>query len=155
MVAPEYTSIVTITDKDLETAIRFLVTIATILEEMTLDMIENPTADVDYKLYARKIKRYEPTFKAMMDDFENTIFGYFYNRRNKEQFIEMLATEGWKYFSVKNLNELFSIILKDNPPIDIEDEVQEPPVVKQEEPTVVEEIKESPKHEATKPKVEE
>ena len=153
MVAPEYTSIVTITDKDLETAIRFLVTIATILEEMTLDMIENPTADVDYKLYARKIKRYEPTFKAMMDDFENTIFGYFYNRRNKEQFIEMLATEGWKYFSVKNLNELFSIILKDNPPIDIEEE--EPPVVKQEEPTVVEEIKESPKHEATKPKVEE
>ena len=153
MVAPEYTSIVTITDKDLETAIRFLVTIATILEEMTLDMIENPTADIDYKLYARKIKRYEPTFKAMMDDFENTIFGYFYNRRNKEQFIEMLATEGWKYFSVKNLNELFSIILKDNPPIDIEEE--ELPVVKQEEPTVVKEVKESPKHEATKLKVEE
>ena len=48
---------------------------ATILEEMTLDMVENPTAEVDYKLYARKIKRYEPTFKAMMEDFENTIFG--------------------------------------------------------------------------------
>ena len=62
MVAPEYTSIVTITDKDLETAIRFLVTIATIIEEMTLDMIENPSADVDYQHYARKIKRYEPTF---------------------------------------------------------------------------------------------
>ena len=145
VVAPEYASIVSITDKDLETALRFLVTMATILEEMTRDMKANPAAEVDYNHYARKIKRYEPTYQAMMDDFENTIFGYFYNRRNKDQFIEMLATDGWKYFSVANLNELFSIMVKDHPPIDIEDEVKEPPAIKGDEQTVKDEIKESEK----------
>ena len=145
MVAPEYASIVSITDKDLETALRFLVTMATILEEMTRDMKANPAAEVDYNYYARKIKRYEPTYQAMMDDFENTIFGYFYNRRNKDQFIEMLATDGWKYFSVANLNELFSIMVKDHPPIDIEDEVKEPPAIKGDEQTVKEKVKETPK----------
>ena len=62
VVAPEYDSIVTITDKDLNTALRFMVTTATICEEMTRKIIEDPTAEVDYKYYARKIKRYEPTF---------------------------------------------------------------------------------------------
>ena len=125
---------------------------ATILEEMTRDMKANPESEVDYSHYARKIKRYEPTYTAMMDDFENTIFGYFYNRRNKDQFIEMLATEGWKYFSVRNLNELFSIMVKDHPPIDIEEEVKEPPAVKADEMTLKEEIKESPKQQASQPK---
>ena len=84
VVAPEYSSIITITDKDLETALRFMITATTIMEEMTNDIRADPSADVDYKLYARKIKRYEPTFQAMMDDFEDTIFGLFYNRRNKD-----------------------------------------------------------------------
>ena len=115
-------------------------------------MKANPAAEVDYNHYARKIKRYEPTYQAMMDDFENTIFGYFYNRRNKDQFIEMLATDGWKYFSVANLNELFSIMVKDHPPIDIEDEVKEPPAIKGDEQTVKDEIKESEKQQVTQPK---
>ena len=150
VVAPEYASIVSITDKDLETAIRFMVIVATILEEMTNDMIEEPSPVIDYQFYKRKIKRYEPTFTAMMDDFENTIFGLFYNRRNKDQFIEMLATDGWKYFSVQNLNELFSIIVKDHPPLD---EVEEPPAAKPEEKPK-EEIKVYAKK-ATQPKTEE
>ena len=36
----------------------------------------------------------------------------FYNRRNRETFVEMLAHEGWKYFQVKNLNELFAIMFE-------------------------------------------
>ena len=51
VVAPEYDSIVTITDKDLNTGIRFMVSTATILEEMTRDIVENPSAEVDYKHY--------------------------------------------------------------------------------------------------------
>ena len=40
------------------------------------------------------------------------MFGTHYNRRVRESFIEILAQEGWKYFSVKNLNELFVIMLQ-------------------------------------------
>ena len=45
-----------------------------------------------------------------MEDFEDTVFGTHYNRRNRETFVEMLAHEGWKYFQVKNLNELFALM---------------------------------------------
>lgn len=47
-----------------------------------------------------------------MEDFEDSVFGVFYNRRNRETFVEMLAHEGWKYFQVKNLNELFAIMFE-------------------------------------------
>ena len=65
-------------------------------------------------------------FNAIMEDFEDSVFGAFYNRRNKEQFVEDMTREGWKYFSVKNLNELFSIFAKEHPPVEI---VEQPPVV--------------------------
>ena len=48
----------------------------------------------------------------MQEDFEDTVFGTHYNRRNKDTFIELMANQGWKYFQVKNLNELFSIMLE-------------------------------------------
>ena len=51
VVAPEYDTIITITDKDLSTGIRFLVSTATILEEMTRDFVSNPAAEVDYAHY--------------------------------------------------------------------------------------------------------
>ena len=35
----------------------------------------------------------------------------------------MLAQDGWKYFTIKNLNELFSIMLKRHGTQDIEEEV--------------------------------
>jgi len=52
----------------------------------------------------------------------------------------MLATEGWKYFSVHNLNELFALMVKDHPPIDIESQIKEPPVIKPEEPIVKKDV---------------
>jgi len=112
VVCPESQDVVSITDKDLASALRFMISTATILEEMTRDMMENPNATIDYKVYEDKIYKYGPTFDGMMEDFECTVFGTHYNRRNKEQFIEMLATDGWKYFTIKNLNELFSIMLQ-------------------------------------------
>ena len=103
-----------------------MITTATILEEMTRDLIEFPMLKINYKEYETKIKKYEPTFDGMMEDFEDTVFGVHYNRRNKDTFIEMLATEGWKYFTIHNLNELFSIMLSRHGTVDVpesEDEV--------------------------------
>ena len=45
-----------------------------------------------------------------MADFEESIFGVFFNRRAKETFIDIMAHEGWKYFSLIDLNHLFFIM---------------------------------------------
>ena len=46
----------------------------------------------------------------MLEDFFDNIFGEYANRTSREQFIQNLAYHGWKYFDLKNLNELFSIM---------------------------------------------
>lgn len=51
---------------------------------MTRDLIETPGEKVNYQFYEKKIAKYAPTFDGMMEDFENSVFGVFYNRRNKE-----------------------------------------------------------------------
>ena len=102
---------VLLTDKDLRKSMFFMITAATILEEMTRDMITNPLQQVDYKLYENKIQKYKPTLEGIFEDFEDSVFGVFYNRRPRETFVDMLAVEGWKYFQVKNLNELFALML--------------------------------------------
>ena len=111
MIAPEFNDMVTITDKDLKVALRFLILSATIMEEMQLDLIARPYEKPDYAIYSRRIAKYEPTLEGMLADFEDNIFGYFYNRRTIESFIDHLKEEGWKYFSVQNLNEMFSIMV--------------------------------------------
>lgn len=111
VIAPELDDIVIIIDKDIEAALRFLILTATIFEEMTRDIIANPKSKVDYPAYAKKISKYEPTVKTMVEEFQDNMFGTHYNRRNKETFIEMLGQEGWKYFSIPNLNELFYLTL--------------------------------------------
>ena len=69
-------------------------------------------AKVNHKIYERKIKRFKPTIDAIMEDFEDNVFGTYANKRTKESFIEALIFHGWKYFDLKNLNELFSLMLK-------------------------------------------
>ena len=91
IVAPEYDDIITITDKDLTTALRFMIITATILEEMTREMIANPEVKPNYKAYERKIRKYEPTIDGIIQDFQDTVFGEFLNRRSRDTFIEMLA----------------------------------------------------------------
>ena len=68
-------------------------------------------AKVNYKIYERKIKQYKPTIDAIMEDFEDNIFGTYINKLSKEDFIEALVFHGWKYFDLKNLNEFFSLML--------------------------------------------
>ena len=75
-----------------------MITTATILEEMTREMIAHPEVKPNYKAYERKIRKYEPTIDGIIQDFQDTVFGEFLNRRNRDSFIEMLAHEGWKYF---------------------------------------------------------
>ena len=69
VIAPELDDIVIITDKDIEAALRFLILTATIFEEMTRFITANPKAKVDYRMYEKKIKKYEPTIEAMLEDF--------------------------------------------------------------------------------------
>ena len=64
-----------------------MITIATIFQEMQMDMIQNPMAKINYKIYERKIKRYKPTIDAIMEDFEDNVFGTYSNKRSKESFI--------------------------------------------------------------------
>ena len=91
----------------------FMITAATILEQMTIEIIENPTQKINYNAYQHKINKYKPTLKGIFERFEDDVFGTHYNRRNRETFIDKLTQEGWKYFLVKNLNELFAITFKE------------------------------------------
>lgn len=98
VVDPDYCDVIMISDKDIRTSYHFLIVCATILQELIVDIKEKPSEDVNYELYLRKLKKYEPTFDGMMEDFEDSIFGKLYNRRNQGQFIEMIASSGWMYF---------------------------------------------------------
>jgi len=64
---------------------------ATILEEMTRELIEAPTAKINYRTYQKKVKRYQPTLDGMMDNFMDTVFGEYSNRRTKTEFIDRLS----------------------------------------------------------------
>ena len=112
VVAPEMTQSVNVTDKDLRIALHFMISTATILEEMIRDMIKNPTMGVNWKIYQDKIKKYEPTYEGMLEDFLDNVFGEFSNRASIDHFKFSLAQHGWKYFELKNLNHLFAITLE-------------------------------------------
>ena len=70
---------------------RFLVLNATICEEMTRDIIFSPAKKVDYASYEAKLAKYEPCLDAIMEDFQDSLFGLFLCRRVKETFIEKLT----------------------------------------------------------------
>lgn len=100
---------VSINDKDLKVALHFMISTATILESMISKMTQQGGMSVDYKFYENKIQKYQPTYDAMMNDFYDSIYGEYANRISKEKFIETLSQEGWKYFNMRNLNELFAL----------------------------------------------
>ena len=49
-------------------------------------------------VYQRKIRKYEPTFDAMIEDFLDCVFGEYANRGSYEEICNSLAKNGWKYF---------------------------------------------------------
>ncbi len=77
---------------------------------MIQQMISKPTMGINYQIYFDKVKKYEPTYTGMIEDFCDSIFGEFSNRVHKDQFKSQLAHHGWKYFEKRNLNELFHIM---------------------------------------------
>ena len=58
-----------VNDEDIRTALYFMISIATIFEEMTRDMIEAPTLSVDWQVYWDKVIKYAPTYEGMIEDF--------------------------------------------------------------------------------------
>ena len=70
----------------------------TFLEMMIRDIMKDPEAEVDYDKYFNLSKKYKPTLDGMVEEFEDSIFGVHYTRRNRETFIELLAHHGWRYF---------------------------------------------------------
>ena len=68
--------------------------------------------NVDWMVYQRKIRKYEPTFDAMIEDFLDCVFGEYANRGSYEEICNSLAKNGWKYFQLDNLNEFFAITLE-------------------------------------------
>ena len=91
VVAPEYENMIPVTDKDLKTALHFMISIATILEEMTRDLIEYNGRNFGFQIYQDKINRYKPTYNGMMEDFYDNIFGEYTNRITQEEFRERLT----------------------------------------------------------------
>lgn len=112
VIVPIYDNAVWYNNKDMRKSLMFMMKAATIFEEMTRDMMETPMKPLDNKRYERKLKKYEPTYEGIVDHFVDSVFGEFYNRRSREDFIDRLTMDGWKYFSIKNLNELFTIFLE-------------------------------------------
>ena len=100
---------VSVTDKDLRTALNFMFGIVTILEEMTREMIRQPAMGMNFNIYQERILKYGPTYDGMIEDFNDEVFGEYVSRISKNEFISNLANQGWKYFNMANLKELFSI----------------------------------------------
>eukprot|EP00354_Favella_ehrenbergii_P004571 CAMPEP_0170458242 /NCGR_PEP_ID=MMETSP0123-20130129/5265_1 /TAXON_ID=182087 /ORGANISM="Favella ehrenbergii, Strain Fehren 1" /LENGTH=76 /DNA_ID=CAMNT_0010722301 /DNA_START=730 /DNA_END=960 /DNA_ORIENTATION=+ len=52
---------------------------------------------------------YERVFDAVIDDFNDSMFGLYSNSVTRVAFQQNLMNDGWKYFELENLNELFSL----------------------------------------------
>ena len=89
---------------------------ATVLEEMTQDLVESTTMYghiyVFYAKYEDKIRRHLQTYDKVFQSFLDEMFGEFNNRVSKRDFMANLGSEGWKYFNLFSLNGIF--VLKFN-----------------------------------------
>ena len=110
MIAPEYSKSVQVKDPDIRTALFFIIKCATVLEEMTRDLMSGN--NVNYEKYQEKISKYNATFEGILEEFEDEIFGEYNNSIAKDDLEKRIGHIGWKYFSLKNLNELFAIKLE-------------------------------------------
>lgn len=78
---------VLIFDKDIRMCIFFLCNLATILEFMQRNMRINGTSkplDIDY--YKDKMDAYELVFDAVIDDFNDSMFGQYANSIKRDTF---------------------------------------------------------------------
>ena len=98
-------------DKDIRMGIFFLTNLATILERMQRDLAnKNTNMTADWTYYEKKMDEYEKVFDTVAErDFNNDMFGEYANSVSHSFFQRQLTSDGWKYFDLKNLNELFEI----------------------------------------------
>jgi len=106
--SPEMEPYISLKDKDLRTALNFLVTISTVIEEMTQDMLKSSNINVDYSKYLKKVERHSEIYDEIYEDFRDHLFGEFANKSTRAEFKERLASEGWKYFDANKLNGMFA-----------------------------------------------
>ena len=84
-----------------------MVGMATVIEEMTLDMLGADSVYFNYSKYDQKIKRHQRTFDEVYEYFIDDLFGEYSNRISREGFIRNLSQQGWKYFNLYSLNSIF------------------------------------------------
>lgn len=104
---PQFEKHISMMDKDLRTALFFMISVATVLEEMTQDLIGSNDIHVDYEKYERKISRHQSTYENVFQNFIDEMFGEFENKATRDEFKASLSKEGWKYFNLYSLNGLF------------------------------------------------
>ena len=110
--APDMGEHINQNDKDLKLSFHFMVSTATIFEEMVRDLAKQPMMGLNAQLYQDRIKKYAPTYDGMTDDFYDNMFVEFASQSTRQEFISNLAANGWKYFDLANLNELFVLNLE-------------------------------------------
>lgn len=103
-----------IQDKDIRMAVFFMTNISTILLYLTTKQVRDSLDDQEKKKFnskflKTKMSEYEVVYQSIIDSFNIDMFGHFSNSVTREQFAHQLASDGWKYFDRKNLNELFYI----------------------------------------------
>ena len=72
-------------DKDIRMAIFFLTNLATILEQMQKEQMD-PSKVVRIKDYKLKMDHYEGVFDAVINDFNDNMFGVYSNSVNRKTF---------------------------------------------------------------------
>lgn len=103
-----------VVNKDYRGALFFISLLSTILYTMEADMIKfkkkgRNVDEFDFEPYEEKMYAYETVYDAIIEEFTNDVFGLYSNSVESEDFVQSLTTEGWKYFDLKNLNELFAL----------------------------------------------
>ena len=75
-----------------------MISMATILDEIISEMSDNLTMGVNWKVYQDKIKKFDPTYLGMMDDFCDNVIGQYLAVPSIEHLQLSLAQHAWKYF---------------------------------------------------------
>ena len=78
--------------------LHFMMSMSTILEEITRDMSKNATMGINWKFYQDRVKKIEPTYEGMIEDFFVNVFGEFSERASISHLELSLAQYSWKYF---------------------------------------------------------
>jgi len=85
VIQPEMSDKITIYDKDIRMAIFFLTNLATILEQMQKEQMDKDKV-VSIEAYMKKMDHYEGVFDAVINDFNDNMFGVYSNSVNRKTF---------------------------------------------------------------------